>query len=56
MINGGITRNEWIYWSITEKGNNKLIGTLHLAYFKRKFKGRNWLCVAPGSPGEKHYE
>ncbi len=27
-INGGIANNEWIYWGITKKGNEKLIGTI----------------------------
>jgi len=36
MINGGISRNEWVYWGITEKGNDKLIGTFSIWHISKE--------------------
>jgi len=36
MINGGTNRNEWIYWDITERGNNKLLGTFCIWHISKE--------------------
>jgi ribosomal-protein-alanine N-acetyltransferase len=36
MINDGINRSEWIYWAITEKGNDKLIGTFCIWHISKE--------------------
>lgn len=35
-INAGIKNNDWIYWAITTKDNNKLIGTICLWNFSEE--------------------
>ena len=35
-INTGIERNDWIYWAITTKENDKLIGTICLWNFSHE--------------------
>jgi ribosomal-protein-alanine N-acetyltransferase len=36
MINGGINRDEWIYWGITENGNDTLIGTFCIWHISKE--------------------
>jgi ribosomal-protein-alanine N-acetyltransferase len=37
-INNGINSNEWIYWAVTLKGENKLLGTICLWNFSTDYK------------------
>src|SRR5215203_1723924 len=54
-INNGIKNNESIYWGITGKDIDTLIGTICLWNIsKQNFRG-NWLCAPPGFSWQRLY-
>jgi ribosomal-protein-alanine N-acetyltransferase len=52
MINAGINRNDWVLWAITEKDNDKLIGTICIWNFsKEEAKGEVGYELSPKYQG-----
>lgn len=53
MINEGINRNDWILWAITEKDNDRLIGTICIWNFsKEEAKGEVGYELSPKYQGK----